>query len=1168
MRWACWIAIAAACADAAAAELPNPSFEKGTDSPQGWQLQGKGEWSKVARTGERGVSVTGTGSDSSYWRTTDFRFRPDTLYRLRYWTRADRTTGGCVISGPSFCNRDFRAKAQWQRCGFVFATPAAVGEDDYLRLGQWHVAATVSFDDVSLQPTQAIHQRFGDIVLGEGERVSGTEYTFQAPLNGEGANHSRPLERFRCGFNSNRWCFHDGAEVVYRHAIPGHKQTAATVEITSQYYVSGQCTIHASTDGETWTRIGTLGAATTTQARVPAKLLPAEAVLIRLRGTGKEKDTRDSKPGNFQIHAYRYTATLDADLGHLYGATAYPTIEADTPSFDIAILALPTWRPDSQLVVRITNRSDRDADLELAPEITVDGTRRREVRVHKSHLRAGDRRTVQMALPLRHAGQNTIAVVLREGARELFRAVATRHVPTLHDAAYGHYLDGPEPVGLWWCESTHKVSRTRALPPVPEGKTTPVLLAAARNEYEPVQLVIRPQEELRNVRVEARPFSSREGRIGAEHVRIDRVAYVEITRPTDRAGARGWWPDPLPPFQQGSTLEADRNHPLWITVCVPPGQPAGRYRGSVLVKADGWAAEVPVQLRVWDFALPKMATLETGFGLRTGLIRRYHNLETTDELRQVLDLYFQNFAAHRIAPYDPAPLDPIRVEFTTGPWQGGAIDTTDPKEGRRCLRIVDDNERASIAAHNTKRISVDISKGYTLSWWVKTAKPDQPYLVTLQQYDADGKWIWGNNIDIRRTGSGKWQREEVTIPSEGLRPFSKNAESVQLALRPALYSEEGEQTGTAWFDAIRLARGDGPNLLADGGFDTKPEELKAIVDFEAWDKAAARTLGELGFNSFRYRLRGMGGGTFHSRRAGRIGPYVQGTPEYETLMRSQGRQVVEHFQARDWLDRAYMYWFDEPAPKDYAFVAEGMDLIARAAPGLTRFLTEQPEEGLIGHVDLWCPVVSRIGPETIAERKRAGERFWWYLCTGPKAPYIGLFIDRPAVDLRVWAWLSRKWGVEGQLVWTTNYWTSSAAFPPPKLQNPWDDPMSYVSGYGRPAGHIGYWGNGDGRFLYPPNRDVEHDKEKHLCGPVNSLRWEMLREGIEDYEYFALLDKLIARARAAGKAGDLLGDAVRLARVPDAVITDDKTYSKDPAPLHAHRRKVAEMVERLSRALR
>jgi len=358
----------------------------------------------------------------------------------------------------------------------------------------------------------------------------------------------------------------------------------------------------------------------------------------------------------------------------------------------------------------------------------------------------------------------------------------------------------------------------------------------------------------------------------------------------------------------------------------------------------------------------------------------------------------------------------------------------------------------------------------------------------------------------------------------------------------------------------------GPNLITDGGFEQGAGELKATIDFAAFDRECEKWLGEGGFNAVLIGLKGMAGGTFFSRHPGRIGGFVQGSPEYEKLMASQGSQIVEHLKAKGWLDKAYMYWFDEPEPRDYDFVIDGMKLLKRAAPGLTRMLTEQPEPPLYGHVDLWCPVVSAVKPEAIAERRKAGERFWWYLCCGPHAPYIGLFIDHPAVDLRVWAWLSRKWGVTGQLVWTSNYWTSPAAFPPPDLQNPWADPMSYCSGYDFTPGKIGYWGNGDGRFLYPPNRDPKADKAKRLEGPVNSIRWEMLREGIEDYELFGLLDGLIARAKASGKAAALLPEAEKLAQVPDDVIKDDRTYSKDPQPLLAHRRRVAEMVEKLGAA--
>ncbi len=343
---------------------------------------------------------------------------------------------------------------------------------------------------------------------------------------------------------------------------------------------------------------------------------------------------------------------------------------------------------------------------------------------------------------------------------------------------------------------------------------------------------------------------------------------------------------------------------------------------------------------------------------------------------------------------------------------------------------------------------------------------------------------------------------------------------------------------------------------------------KVWVDFSRFDAACEYWLDKRGFNSLRIPLSGLGSGTFHERRRGQLGGVQQGTVEYERLMQDQGRQWVEHLRQKGWLDLAYVYWFDEPEPKDYPFVVETMQLLRRIAPGLTRMLTEQPEPELYGHVDLWCPVVGAVDEATIAERRRMGERFWWYLCCSPRAPHIGLFIDHPAVDLRVWAWLSRRWGVQGHLVWSVNYWTSSSAFPPPALQNPWQDPMSYVSGYGYGPGQVGYWGNGDGRFLYPPNREPGRDKRPYLEGPVSSIRWEMLRDGVEDYEYFALLQRAIDDLRRARPDHPLLSNAEAVVRVPDEVIVSPTEYSKDPQPLLRHRQRLGELIEQLRRAMR
>jgi len=910
-----------------------------------WQLVGSG-----ARETNGCLRVTGDGKSSGYWRTTNLTLTPNRLYRVSFKVKAERATSGCVISGPNFCNRDFPVATDWQRQSFVFTTPTDVRET-FLRFGQWEAATTIRFCEIQLRPTQAVHDRFG-----EGESVVGRRYTFRAPLDGEGANYSRPLASFRCGFNSNRWTFNEGAEVVYRHDLPGCQQTAATVEVGCSYRTGGVGVIEASPDATSWREVARFD-----NTGVVRAALPDGTVFVRIRAVGKS--------ANFQINEYRYTSTLDTDFGTTHGATVFPDIEVARDDFPVRIRSLT----DEACAV----------EVEAPAEITtsVNGGPEQRVAARAAGI-------VMVPCAQRQSGLNTITISVRVRREEVYRATLQRRVAVLHDASYGYALPTP---GLWWCEGTYKVSQTR---PMPTARSRRIELCAARNEYEPVQLVIRPEKELRHLRVT----------VSGLNARVDRVGYVEVTRPTDMAGSPGWWPDPLPPFEPDTTLEPGRNHPLWITVYVPPEQPPGDYDGKIELTADGWRATVPVRLRVWNFTLPKTSRLQTAFGLNTEMIRRYHNLTTTDELRQVLDLYLESFAAHRIAPYTPASLDPYRVTFG---------------------------------------------------------------------------------------------------------------------------------------------------------------ETNAVMDFTAFDRVCEKWLDERGFNSIMVHLHGLGGGTFFERSPGRIGKHEQGTPEYERLLESHARQLVEHLRAKGWLQKAYVYWFDEPDKKDYEFVADTMKRIRRVAPGLTRMLTEQPEPELFDCVDLWCPVVGAVDAKTIAERRRVGERFWWYLCCGPRAPYIGLFIDHPAVDLRVWSWLSRKWGVSGLLVWETAYWNSPTAFPSPAIQNPWLDPMSYETGYGKKPGEIGYWGNGDGRFLYPPNRDVTTDKQKYLNGPISSLRWEMLREGIEDYEYFALLDDAIAAAKKRGVSARLIQQAEQLALVPDTVITDDKTYSHDPQPLHQHRRRVAEMIERL-----
>lgn len=337
--------------------------------------------------------------------------------------------------------------------------------------------------------------------------------------------------------------------------------------------------------------------------------------------------------------------------------------------------------------------------------------------------------------------------------------------------------------------------------------------------------------------------------------------------------------------------------------------------------------------------------------------------------------------------------------------------------------------------------------------------------------------------------------------------------------------------------------------------------LRPSFSWRAWDAAMEHALATYAFNSFRLRLLGLGGGSFQSRREPQLLGYAENTPEYERALGHYLTAIEQHLRAKGWLDEAFVYWFDEPRKEDYPFVNNGFAKLRRHAPGLRRMLTEQVEEELAGSPTIWCPVTPNF---SLAQRqaRAADEFFWWYICTVPKTPYATLFIDHAGIELRTWLWQTWQNGIDGILVWQSNYWHSEAAYTDSR-QNPYDDPMSWMSTTNVPLGTKRPWGNGDGRLIYPPLKSVDPDQtDPILAGPVASMRWEMLRDGIEDYEYFAILrrlldqhDNLSARERAHYE---------RLLLVPDAVSKSTTHFSIHPAPLQRHRHALARAIETLS----
>ena len=268
---------------------------------------------------------------------------------------------------------------------------------------------------------------------------------------------------------------------------------------------------------------------------------------------------------------------------------------------------------------------------------------------------------------------------------------------------------------------------------------------------------------------------------------------------------------------------------------------------------------------------------------------------------------------------------------------------------------------------------------------------------------------------------------------------------------------------------------------AGAGIDIRYEgnPAKPQIDYTAFDRAMKRYLDLFKFTSFN-----MGG------IPGTLNGYERYTEQYNRLFQLTYAAIQEHLREKGWLEKAYWYWVDEPPISEYANVKKGMALLNAACPDIRRLLTCNNEDAPIpyfyDYVNLWVPIMDRFNEEKSGERQELGETVWWYVCTGPKGPYPNNFIDHPAINHRIRFWMIDKFGLNGSLYWSATYWR----------QNPWETAMS-VS----PEG--GTWGNGDGRLLYPPAKIKP--SLPLVKAPVTSIRFEILRDGIEDVAYLKLL---------------------------------------------------------------
>ena len=606
-------------------------------------------------------------------------------------------------------------------------------------------------------------------------------------------------------------------------------------------------------------------------------------------------------------------------------------------------------------------------------------------------------------------------------------------------------------------------------------------LDAARREMDAAQVVLFAGDSplIQTEAAFAEPLKREDGtELPLEALRIRRVALVKTCQPDYPAPLKGNIPDPLVPATPFD-VAANGFETLWVDVRVPADAQPGVYRGRLVLKARNTdATAVPVELRVRNFTIPERSSIVSAFGTRFNPGRFNYDREA----------YLENYLEHRITPYFYAR-NPKLVRKP-------AMDWSDVDNGTM-LKVAWQNNEAMSAMPALVKITMLDGTVHTLLMKPMPSKGGGFQVAACPiPLEARGP-VWSVTAILPQRLLGMisvalMYPDRETIPQGvmHLDEYLEHCKAVELIpLTEAHAKVKGE-----WIDqwpSVTIEAWERPDLPAEVDwteFDADMEHAFAKGITSHW----------LPVHAFRDK----------SLAASLLSP---------------------HLAEKGWTKYFYTYLYDEPEPKDYPVVNQGLGDIKRVEPhDLQNMMTARAFPDELSFVDIWCPELYTYNPETSAEQQKLNRAVWWYVAFSTRHPYPNVWVDYPALDCRVWPWMSWKHDLDGMLYWSAVYWDR---------EDPWRTAELFPHA------------NGDGSLLYPDQSGA----------PIDSLRWECLRDGMEDYEVFCLLE---AALRELGdREPELSAKIQELLAISPEVLVSYKQYNPDPKALLAARREMSDTLE-------
>jgi len=229
-----------------------------------------------------------------------------------------------------------------------------------------------------------------------------------------------------------------------------------------------------------------------------------------------------------------------------------------------------------------------------------------------------------------------------------------------------------------------------------------------------------------------------------------------------------------------------------------------------------------------------------------------------------------------------------------------------------------------------------------------------------------------------------------------------------------------------------------------------------------------------------------------------------------------------HLREKGWLEKTLLSVRNEPSVHNSENYKELSDYFHTLAPDLKQF--ESIETTEFGGLNIPGPKLDHLATwyEKFKEAQDNGTEVCYYIVgiyQGSRFP--DKTIDLPIMDSRIMPWLNYKYNLSGIKHWGWNSWT--------------DDPFNEV------GQHLG-----DGWHVYPIKNGI-----------LNSLRWEQMRNGIQDYECFWMLENRIRILKdSLGSRFSWIDPRQRSVEITGEAVKNFAERTNDPAVLYKAKEQV------------